>query len=620
MVRSNTSSRDQPGDGRGDAKRRFSRPAFPERKSRPASSAATETARTSIIPARQASDGKGCKMRRFLTGPGLVAAALATAVLVAVPLALALNSDTEVTAGSPASPFSENKQNEPALAVDASNPTARRRCNEEIDVEACNAGDDTTCPFTPGIGVSATTSRSTAATLDAADVHRAHRPDCQGAVGNSDPGSTATAGADRDAAEVLGERARLGRRPRGRFGPGGAAPATSRGRTDRGSTTRTSPRTWRARAEPDVQGLRGDRGLANGQRAGRGRGDATLVRTPVLVSKQSSTTFADKEQIWADNASSSPFFGTVYVCGRLPAGQRTRPRPAHVAVSHDGGDSGNSSRPSAAANNGQNNPADGCTVRTDSEGKAYVFGVGTSLAGKAGVRVHVRSRTAARAGRSRPGGRPGHAAGVVDPVLGRPTIDGVAGAHSDLAPAPSVDIANGAPTGGDATDRMVMTYVSGDSPSRTCTSPSRPTAGKTWSTPVRSRRRDRGLYTAPAISPNGKDVTSSTTRSRRRFARTRPSRAHSSASSCTRTLGNGAHGNRSDQSCIVHAGRPTRVGSERPDGEFLGDLVYAVATRTSGSGRLERHGARRTARRSTPGGLARGPRNTSTATPAPQQD
>ena len=76
---------------------------------------------------------------------------LSVLAIVAVP-AVAFAAEALVTNGSPTTPFPQNKQNEPTVAIDPTNPSVLAAgSNDEIDLAPCNGGD---CPFTQGVGVS----------------------------------------------------------------------------------------------------------------------------------------------------------------------------------------------------------------------------------------------------------------------------------------------------------------------------------------------------------------------------------------------------------------------------------------------------------------------------------
>ena len=522
----------------------------------------------------------------------ILAIAAVAAVGVALPGVATAQAPGEalVTVGSPPGPFSQNKQNEPAVAVDASHPNVLvAGANEEVDMEACNAGTDNTCPFTPGVGVSGVyfsfdsghhwtqptyTGWSARNCLGKPDVSGQTDPACQpgvgpigtlpwyfenGLVSDGDPGIA--------------------------FGP---KPGANGGFSwANGSRLYYSNLTANFPTGPAFKGFEAIAVSRTDHVQAAANGDKNAWMPPVVISRQSNTTFSDKSQIWADNAESSPFFGTVYVCWAAFVGQEkgnAAPAPLQVAVSRDGGTTWTQRQISAAANNSQRNPPDGCTVRTDSHGTAYVFGVGT-VPSAGGQRFELLSQSS-NGGQTwssqRPVAGPVTQPGAFDPVQGRPVIDGVAGARSDLAPAPSVDIANGAPSGTGATDRIVMSYVSGTLAQPDVLFTESTDRGATWTAPrAIEAAGDRGIYTAPAISPNGTDVyvvynafttafqpTTATPRSLVGVVMHAPSGSGATGSFTTLNRG--------------ESGDPRGSSANALVAEFLGDYVYAAATRTYG--------------------------------------
>jgi hypothetical protein len=523
----------------------------------------------------------------------LVAIALAAFVFAAPAVA----SDTLVSVGSPVTPFSQNKQNEPALAVDQNRPSVLvQGANDNIDMEACNAGLDTTCPFTPGVGSSGLSfSFDSGSTWTQPTYTGYSARACLGVPGSSDPGCAPNVGPIGTLPRYYENGLVSDGDPAVAFGP--------RPNANGNFSWANGSRLYYANLTSNFAAKRSDFAFKGVEGIGVSRtddaraavaGDQSAWMDPVVIPGSGGSAFADKEQVWADNAESSPNFGNAYVCFANYRGGPSAGSAAHdllVATSRDGGDSWSKVQvagvPGSASGTqfGVLSGASGCTIRTASDGAAYVFWLGWDQQLKENG-IYMATSTDGGATFSAPDRlfQVVHT-GVFDPVQGRFEMDGITGARDDLSDAPSIDIANGAPTGAGATNRIVLTWVDGvDGLNHEHVMFTTSTdGGADWTTPSAVESAgDRGFYSAAAISPDGRDVylvyNAFTTPYRTDTAEPRSLLGVvKHADVANGTVGSFAELNRG-----VPADARASSANALTD-EFLGDYVYAVATNSYGA-------------------------------------
>jgi hypothetical protein len=421
----------------------------------------------------------------------LVLLVAVTATLVLPTLAHAQTPEAKVSVAGPVTPYLPNAVNEPALAIDANHPEVLAAgANDLVDNAPCNGSS---CDLTPDIGISgiyfslnegATWTQPTYTGLTARSgtpqpgpIHTLPWYYENGMSSHGDPALAFGPRPDGNGTFSWANGSRLYYANLA-FPIAGRAPFT-------GASAAAVSRTDNV--------------------AAAAAGDKSAWMAPVIVTRQNAALLSDKEDIWADNAASSRFFGNVYVCNTAFRSVVQIAEPIMLSTSRDGGSTWRQRQLTSATSNAQSGGRQGCAVRTDSTGVVYVVWEGTA----GGQSVFYLAR-------SFDGGsnfeRPRPVVDVVDvglpdPVSGRIVFDGYAGTRTDSFP--SLGIANGAPTGTGATNTLVLTWPDAraglnheQALVRTSTN-----QGLSWSAPVNAAvASDRPDNPAVAISPTGSDL------------------------------------------------------------------------------------------------------------------
>jgi hypothetical protein len=384
---------------------------------------------------------------------GRILAVLVCTAALAVPAAA--SADTLVSVGSTPAPFPQNKQNEPTVAVDPVNSSiVIGGSNDEIDEPNC---EGSSCPFVQGIGNTGVYwSRTGGASWTQPDYTGYSARTSGGGLGNGRIGTLPnydTAGLVSDGDPAVA------------WGPAPGAGGFSWDNGERAYFANLTANFSSSRSDEAFKGYEAIAVSHTLNLADAMSGENSGWSAPSIVSqaRQSSSTFSDKEAVWADNAASSKFFGNAYVCWtdfRSATVTGNGNAPIMISRSTDGGDTWSRGiQLTPAHNNASAGGRQGCDMRTDSHGTLFVFF--TDAADKQEAIKEVRSvdggKTFSKAlvvtHESNPGG----------PSVVRPgendNIDGVAGSRTDDFP--HVSIANAAPSGSGAKNTLALAWDDG---------------------------------------------------------------------------------------------------------------------------------------------------------------